>query len=214
MDILLVSETKLDDTCPPEQFSIEGYTEPIRLDRNSNGGGLMFFIRDDLPCKELKSHKLPKDVEGIFVEIRIRNNKWLIMGGYNPHKEKISYFLNSVEKKLDKLLPSYDNVLLLGDFNSTVKENVMKEFCDTYSLENLINEPTCFKNPLNPSSIDVMLTNRKSSFQNSITLETGLSDHHKMTITVLKRYFKKNDPKLSTTGIGSLLTGLRIDRKS
>ena len=96
--------------CPPEQFSIEGYTEPIRLDRNRNGGGLVFFIRDDLPCKELKSHELPKDVEGIFIEIRIRNNKWLIMGGYNPHKEKISYFLNSVEKKLDKLLPSYDNM--------------------------------------------------------------------------------------------------------
>ena len=60
VDILLVSETKLDDTFPCGKFFIEGYKEPIRLDRNRNGGGLLFFIRDDLDSKEIKSHKLPK----------------------------------------------------------------------------------------------------------------------------------------------------------
>ena len=70
----------------------------------------------------------------------------------------------------------------------------MKGFCEVYNLENLIKSPTCFKNPNNPSSIDVILTNKKSSFENSITLESGLSDCHRMTITVLKRYFKKADP--------------------
>ena len=70
----------------------------------------------------------------------------------------------------------------------------MKDVCEMYDLENLIEEPTCFKNASNPSSIDVMLTNRKNIFQNSMTIETGLSDHHKMTITVLKTYFKKKKP--------------------
>ena len=41
-----------------------------------------------------------------------------------------------------------------------------------------------------------MLTNRKSSFQDSITIETGLSDHHKMTLSVLKTFFRKKDPKI------------------
>ena len=27
-----------------------------------------------------------------------------------------------------------------------------------------------------------------------MTIETGLSDFHKMTVTVMKRYFKKKDP--------------------
>ena len=193
VDILLVSETKLDETYPKDQFSIAGYSEAIRLDRDSNGGGLMLFIRDDLPHRELKSHKLPKTVEGFFVEITLRKSKWLIGAGYNPHKEGISNFLNHIGIALDKFLPSYENILLLGDFNSSVKENAMKEFCEIYDLENLIKDPTCFKNPSNPSSIDVILTNRKSSFQNSMTLETGLSDHHKMVVTVLKRYFKKRD---------------------
>ena len=41
--ILLVSETKLNDTFPSGQFLIEDYAKPIRLDRNCYGGGLLFF---------------------------------------------------------------------------------------------------------------------------------------------------------------------------
>ena len=181
VDILFVSETKLDDTFPSSQFIIEGYSRPIRLDRNSQGGGIMFFIPDDLPHTELKSYKLPKIVECIFIEITLRKNKWLIIGGYNPHKECISYFLSKIGKEIDKILSSYENILILGDFNATMLDKGMHDFCQVYDLHNLIKDPTCFKNPFNPSSIDVMLTNRKSSFQNYTTLETGLSDHHKMT---------------------------------
>ena len=194
VDILLVSETKLDDTFSLNRFVIEGYSKPIRLDRNCHSGGILFFIRNDLPHKELGMHYLPNNIDGIFLEITLRKNKWLILGGYNPHKENISYFLNSIGKELDKFLPSYENILILGDFNSSMMEKEMQEFCEIYGLENLIKEPTCYKNPSNPSSIDVMLTNKITSFHNSITLETGLSDHHKMTLTVLKRYFKKKDP--------------------
>ena len=60
IDILLVSETKLDDSFQPGKYSIEGYKEPIRLDRDKNGGGLIFLIRDDLNGIEVKSHKLTK----------------------------------------------------------------------------------------------------------------------------------------------------------
>ena len=194
VDILLISETKLNDTFPSGKFFIEGYKEPIRLDRNKNGGGLLFFIRDDLDSKEIKSHKLPKKVEGIFIKLTIRNTKWLIMGGYNPDKKDIKTFLNHVSKELDKFLPQYENLLLLGDFNSEMAEDDMKNFCETYNLTNLITDPTCFKSVENPSCIDVMLTNRNLCFENSMTIETGLSDFHKMTVTVMKKYYKKLEP--------------------
>ena len=90
IDLLMISETKVDDTFPTEQFKIEGYSKPIRQDRNCHGGGLMIFSRDDLPCHELKSYELPTDVECTFLEIRIRQSKWLILAGYNPHKKNIS----------------------------------------------------------------------------------------------------------------------------
>ena len=54
-----------------------------------------------------------------------------------------------------------------------------------YTLKHLITEPT--------SVIDIILTNRKRSFCDSQTIETGLSDHHKMIITVVKPEFKKKE---------------------
>ena len=60
----------------------------------------------------------------------------------------------------------------------------------------MIKGPTCFKNPERPTSIDVMLTNSYRSFQNSCAIETGLSDFHKMIVTILKTYFQKKEPKI------------------
>ena len=87
-------------------------------------------------------------------------------------------------------------MLLVGDFNSETEEENMKDFCDLYSLKNLTKHPICYKSVQNPTSIDMFLTNRHNCFQNSCTIETGLSDHHKMIITVLKTYFKKLKPSI------------------
>ena len=55
-------------------------------------------------------------------------------------------------------MPKYDNFLILGDFNSEMSEDAMRDFSETYNLSNLINERTCFKNLCNPSLIDLILT--------------------------------------------------------
>ena len=69
-------------------------------------------------------------------------------------------------------------------------ENInLKNVCDIYNFKNLIKEPMCFKNPVNPACIDLMLTNSYRSFQKSGAIETGLSDFHKMVVTVMKAYF-------------------------
>ena len=60
---------------------------------------------------------------------------------------------------------------------------------------NLIKEPTCYKNPLNPSCIDLSsLILRPNSFQDTNVIETGLSDFHKLTISVMKLFIKKLPP--------------------
>ena len=99
LDILIVSETKLDHTFPDKQFSMDGY-RAIRQDREHNGhfgGGIIVFIREDIPCKELKFQP-DKEIEGIFLEINLRKIKWLIMTGYNPKKDNIPFFLNILAK--------------------------------------------------------------------------------------------------------------------
>ena len=45
LDILIIQETKLDSSFPDDQFVINGYKKPYRLDRNRHGGGVMVYIR-------------------------------------------------------------------------------------------------------------------------------------------------------------------------
>ena len=72
----------------------------------------------------------------------------------------------------------------------------MKVFCDSYEFKNLIKDATCYKNRENPSCIDLILASNPNSFQNSGMIETGLSDFHKMTVTVMKTRLEKLKPNI------------------
>ena len=85
--------------------------------------------------------------------------------------------------------------LHVGDFNAEDTESCLSEFLYEHNAENIVKDKTCFKNLNNPSCIDLFLTNFPSSFQNTCTITTGLSDFHKMVITVTKMTFHKNPPK-------------------
>ena len=47
-----------------------------------------------------------------------------------------------------------------------------------------------------PSCIDLILTNKPLYFQNTNVLETGISDFHKLTLTIMKSKFYKQKPKI------------------
>ena len=119
-----------------------------------------------------------------------------MVGAYNPQKVQTSNFLKVLGENLSHYLPHYDNIIMLGDFNCELTEYVMDEFTSIFNLRSLIKTPTCFKSQENPSCIDLILTNRMSSFQNSSTIETGLSDFHHLVFTVMKTTFRKKPPKV------------------
>lgn len=82
--------------------------------------------------------------------------------------------------------------------NSCTLKSSMKAFCATYRLCSLVKEATFFKNPDNPACIDLLLTNKQTSFQRLYAMETGLSGFYKMELTVMKMHFPKRDPRIIT----------------
>ena len=88
IDILVITETKIDSSFPKAQFKIEGFSMPFRLDCYRFGGGVLIYVREDIPCKQLTKHKLPDDIEGIFIEINLRKVKWLLFGTYRPPQQE------------------------------------------------------------------------------------------------------------------------------
>ena len=193
LDIFLISETKIDSSFPNKQFQIECY-KLFRLDRNSNGGGLLLYVNEDIPGKLITNFNFPKDIEILCFEFTIRNKKWLLIGIYKPPIKPNLTFIEQLSKSLDFYSATYENIIVIGDFNMTLDENIMKEFCSTFDFKSLIKEPTCFQST-KPKCIDLILTNRSNSFMSNSVIETGLSDHHKLTSTVLRTQYVKGNPK-------------------
>ena len=75
VDILVLIKTKIDSSFLNQQFHIEGFCLPYRLDRNKHGGGVLVYIREDIPSKILKRTFLPDDIEGVFIELDFRKHK-------------------------------------------------------------------------------------------------------------------------------------------
>ena len=57
LDLLLVLETKLDDSFPTAQFLMSGFCKQYRLDRCSNVGCLLLYIREYIPFRLLTEYK-------------------------------------------------------------------------------------------------------------------------------------------------------------
>ena len=69
VDILVISETKLDESFPTSQFLIDGFKKPFRYDRNSNGGGILVYVRDKFPANEIKQVNVANSIEYLLTEI-------------------------------------------------------------------------------------------------------------------------------------------------
>ena len=148
----MISETKVDGSFRDGQFFLDGFGTPFRLDRNRDGGGIMLFIRNDIPAKVVSTDYRP--IESFCLELNFRNKKWLLNCSYNTKRSSIEPNLDSLSKSIDSLSSKCDNFILLGNFNSCMENSSMKTFGQIYKLRNLINEPTCFKNRDNPTCID------------------------------------------------------------
>ena len=197
LDMLLISESKIDSSFHTAQFQKEGYTT-YRLDRNANGGVMLLYLRKYIPSTLPNSDM---SIESFYIEINIRKKKWYLVCTYNPNKNLVSNHLKEISKRLDNYSSKYDNFILLGDLNSKPRESAVRDFCEIYSCKKLIKDITCFKNLIKPSCIDLIIKNRSKSFQNPVAVETRLTDFHKMLFAIMKVLCKNKKQILGRIGV-------------
>ena len=101
VDILFISETKLDSTFTQAQFDAPGYNS-FRKDRNCHGGGLLAYIRSDLPARRSPDLELSR-IESLIIEITINNRKWGIICAYRPPSMNNSIFIDDFTAGVDRL---------------------------------------------------------------------------------------------------------------
>ena len=76
----------------------------------------------------------------------------------------------------------------------TVQNPQLNGSMQLHDMSNLTNEPTCFKSH-DPNCIGNILTNQKAMFKASKAFESGLSDHYKLVLTVMKSASFRGPPR-------------------
>ena len=84
--------------------------------------------------------------------------------------------------------------MLAGNYNAPEGERLIDTFLYQFELHSINMNPTCYKNPNNPSKIDFILTNCSKGFFKTDRIFTGLSGFHKLVLSVFKTTFTKSRP--------------------
>ena len=197
VDVLCIAETKLDESFPDSEFYLQGYRRPYRLNVSDTSGGLLVYVNSAIPSRPLSSLSKPKDMQVLLIELNLRHHKWLLITIYRHHSQNLKHFLTNLSLLVEYYSERYESVVILGDFNGTPTSDELVNFMSALSLHSLINTPTCFKS-VDGSCINLILTNKKHSFQKTQSFETGLSDHHHMIYTMLKQTFVALPRKIIT----------------
>ena len=108
-----------------------------------------------------------------------------LCSSFNPEKNLIANYLNFFGKNIYSQLRQFEIFILMSDFNVEPNYANMKNFCQIYDCKNIVKDKTCFKNSINTTCIDFIITNRPKS---------KLS-FYKMSLTVMKVFYNKQKTK-------------------
>lgn len=189
LDIVVASETWLKSYHSDKLVELSGFTA-IRNDRYAKrSGGVILYIRENLNYKLLKvSEKVSS--EFLFIEVIFPDCKILVGAYYKAPKVRE---LDVFEDVLLELSVSYDDILLLGDFNENYLGSITGEcsYCasgscskcefasivDRFGLVSAGDIPSHYPIGERPSLIDLCLTNRPEKIVFFNQVSHGLSKH-------------------------------------
>lgn len=201
-DIIAITETFLKPEILSLVYNLSGY-DFIRHDRlGKEGGGVGLYIKNTFRHKIVATSQslYCKKPEYLFVEIS-QGWKLLICVVYRPPK---SGYLSEMFDNVANLIPLYENILIIGDFNIDLCTN--REFADKVYLINTLDSLSLNILPLGPTFhlpnsdtlLDLMVVNDRQRVvtfgQDSVS---GLSYHDLIYVELdLKVNMSKNNDKI------------------
>ncbi len=201
IDLFFIGESKL----YPElrkSFKVENYTF-YRKDRpgvtpSTAGGGLVAYVLSSIPHRERKDIAFNQDgIETMVFEVIMKKEKWFFIGIYRPGSVALAHLKSAIEYMCQRCNAEGKAVFILGDINVDFlrHKNSIQDELDVFYLQNLVEGPTCFKNPDNPSSVDVILTTCHRRVASCENLNIGVSDHHNIVVASTKMHASRYEKR-------------------
>ena len=142
MDVVSIAETKIDASFPSAQFALEGYHSPYRFHISSRSGGILVYVKSSIPSRCLSCENLFNAIQVVPFEINFRKEKRLVISIYRSPSQNSEYFQNNLAVMIDVFADTYDNYLIMGDFNIVQSDPSPKAFLNSNKLYNLIKSNT------------------------------------------------------------------------
>ena len=201
-DIITLSETWLKASDRSANFCLPGYQMPFRKDRHTGPGGyggVIAWISNVIACKQ--RHDLESiDLEALWLEIRLKNIKFLLCVIYRPPNSG-SEFWDHLNEKLDGIKALHNmKLLIIGDLNSnfmTQHGNLLQNFALIQSLSIHNYAPTRITQN-SATVLDQCLSNFPSDIK-SVAVHAPVSDNDHSTLAVKIRFAKHKTSKYQRT---------------
>jgi len=193
VDVLCLTESKLNDSFPHAQFHIDEF-KIVRKDRNEHGGGIFCYIRATLPFRNRPDLSFNHNgIESVVVEIKTKSSKMMLSCIYRPPSTHIRYLHEAMNFIYGKCLSECKTVYLMGDFNVDFlkQSHALSETLVSLNLQNVVTEPTCFKNVHAPTLLDAILTNNKRCIIDTLNIDVGISDCHNLVGIAVRTHVLK-----------------------
>ena len=207
-DILLLTETKLDNRVSSSEFLPQGYTCASRHDRNRSGGGIMIMTRSSLQVENIAIEDV--SCETTWASVTLADNKKLVVGVFYRQPNNSTEQVEQLELAIEQVTHKFRNnnnitYILGGDFNTgdidwdratvtpdsdqrTVNQRVLD--LSQYDLTQVHRSPTRESNLL-----DLFFTNKPGLVKSSISIP-GISDHEiVLTDCSIKPLINKQQPR-------------------
>lgn len=202
--IIAVSETWLSNETE-DIFPLDNYTTVFKSRHSNRGGGVGFYIRNDINFKIREDISIFEDnlYETLFVEIDQDLQKNIIIGVlYRPPGNDIKIFQEKIDLQLSKLSRENKICYIAGDFNLNLLNCESHQHTSNFfnsmissSFYPLINKPTRITNT-SATLIDNIFTNNITDKMLTGIMYTDISDHLPIFLiasaSVKHRYLSKN----------------------
>ena len=191
LDILCISESKLDESITSSETDCEPDFKCYRKDRSSLSGGLCVWIRSDIPQQRqtyLEFDSKDNHIESFVIELTIKKEKWYLILAYKNPAVSDDFFISKLKEIYEVVFTRSKEIILMGDLNIDTlnADNILQhDLSDMYGLTDLVKKPTCFKKP-EGTLIDHILVRNPKRFKNNLNVFCGYSDWHNLVGCVTK----------------------------
>ena len=177
IDIVVATETWLDEHVEPTFGKTHGYSQWMRNDRSGRpGGGVAVSLKEGLQAEVLREESVP-GIESIFFRVALMAGEGLLVCAlYRPTRQGPAVF-HFMANNLDHIMTKHNcnRVMIIGDLNHHLERTAYESLLAVQGLEDLVTFPTHVRG----GSLDPVITDLQEGTVECRPLQpVGSSDHY------------------------------------